>query len=172
MNNEEIENYILKAENHFEEWEFIKARDVLYEILEIDPICGRAHSYLGWYFLTQRSNYQRAEAHYKVALKYDPEFAPSYFGYANLLFQTSRYNDLEQFAQNSINVATVCNSSLYAEIGRAREMKGEFNEAVQAYKQGIRFCTDSEQLNTLNSSIERAQQKVGMFDGWNTNVSR
>jgi tetratricopeptide (TPR) repeat protein len=65
-----LEKYILDAEKAFEEKNYMEGMRLLQEALLIEPHYGKAHNHLGWLYLYQINDWEKAEIHLNLALKY------------------------------------------------------------------------------------------------------
>lgn len=161
-----VEHYMTMVDDLYMRGEYLEGKNLLMEILEIEPVYGRAHSYLGWYYFAQMSDHEKALLHYELALKYDADFAGTHYNYVNLLFSMGRYEEMENAAFKAMTVSGVEKSDMYNEVGRSREMRSLYKKAIDAYKEAFRHCMDNDSMEVIKSNLDRAKMKHRMFEGW------
>jgi tetratricopeptide (TPR) repeat protein len=72
--NFDLEEKFLTADRLISENRLSEAAKTLEEILAEAPDFGKAHNHLGWLYETKFKNLQRAEEHYRLALKFSPDY--------------------------------------------------------------------------------------------------
>ncbi len=154
-----LHNYILKAENAFENKEYLEGMHFLEDALGIEPTYARAHNHMGWLYLYPLEDWSKAEKHLKLALKYDANFGGTYFHMAHILFENARFEELVELLQKALTVGTVAKSFVYNEFGRMYEVSAKFKTAITYYKQAIKWCLDERELNTIKDNIRRVRRK-------------
>lgn len=157
---------MLLVDDLFGRGEFTEGKNLLLEILEMEPLYGRAHSFLGWYYYAKMNDFETAVRHYELALKYDADFAGSHINYVNLRFNMGRYEDMENAAFRAMSFGSVDKAEMYNEIGRSREMRALYKKAVEAYREAFRHCMDNDNLEVIKANMARAKMKHRMFEGW------
>ncbi len=93
--NFDLEEQFLMADGLISENRLSEAAKLLENILLDAPDFGKAHNHMGWLFETKFKNLQRAEEHYRLALKFNPH------NYTNLMPKnTSRQSAVKrQYSQ-------------------------------------------------------------------------
>lgn len=67
---QEVENLFLEISKAIDERDLSGAKLLLEELLSIDPGYGRAHNHLGWIYETKIKDFQKAQRHYELAIKF------------------------------------------------------------------------------------------------------
>ncbi len=99
-----VEDMILKVDQLFDDGEYAEGRNLLEEILEMEPDCGRAHNHVGWLHYYKLDNYKRAEYHYKLAIKFSPRYPAAWLNYAIFLAYLGRTDELKDLAERALKV--------------------------------------------------------------------
>lgn len=163
MNAQALLKYILDAERAFEQQEWLEGRDLLYQALEIEPVYAKAHNHLGWLYIYHLTDYQQAEVHLRLALKYAPGYHAPYLHMAQLLFDAGRLVELESLLNKAMKVAGVNKSFIYNDLGRVHEVRGKFSKALHWYKTAARWCLDDREIQVIRDNIRRCRQKRWML---------
>ena len=154
-----LHNYILKAENAFENNEYLEGMHFLEDALGIEPTYARAHNHMGWLYLYPLEDWSKAEKHLKLALKYDVNFGGTYFHMAHFLFENAHFEELTELLQKALTIGQVAKSFIYNEFGRMNEVSGNLKTAIRYYKMAIKWCLDDRELNTIKDNIRRVRRK-------------
>lgn len=141
-------------ENHLQE-----AAQLLEEILAEAPDFGKAHNHMGWLFETKFKNFARAEEHYRLALKYSPEYPAAYYNSAYLLSSLRKFDELERLLDAAIKVAGINYATIYNEYALMREAQGKLDDAIHYYRLYIQNSYDLKAIETAAESIKRCERK-------------
>ncbi|UII31135.1 hypothetical protein LVD17_22850 [Fulvivirga ulvae] len=154
------EEYILKAKDHIDCWDFIQAKRLLMELLEDQPDHGRAHQLLGWIYASQLNQYDLAEVHFKMAMRFEPYHAATYSDYIYLLKMTSKYAEMIKFAGKAekIDGVNLCYIQRYK--AEAFEMLRDYKNAISAYSEAIINALDEDVISCCERGIERIARKI------------
>ena len=158
-----IEELFLKVEDFFGKGEFAEGKKVLEEILEQEPGYGRAHNHLGWLYYAKFDNFEKAKYHFGLAIKFACDYPASYLNYTYLLNYTNKHDELKKHVELSLQKEGVVKSILYTELGKSYELNGFFKEAVQAYKEAIRYSLSKDEMKVLEQNVARVKEKIGIF---------
>ena len=158
-----LEQYVLDAENAFEQQDYLRGRDILFDALEQEPTYGKAHNHLGWLYLYQLNDYEKAEQHLKLALKYTAGYNAPYQHMISLLFDAKRLDDHESMIEKAKAIPGVSNSFIYNDLGRNKEARGKYNQAIKCYKTGIKWSMDTHEIEVMKENIRRCRDKKWMF---------
>lgn len=154
------EEYILKAKEHIDSWDYIKAKRLLMELLEEQPDNGRAHQLLGWIYASQLNQYDMAEIHFKMAMQFDPYHASTYSDYIYLLKMTGRYQEMIKFAEKAQKTEGVNHAYILRYKAEALEMLHDYKASVDTYNRAIINALDEELINSCEQGIERIAKKI------------
>lgn len=155
----ELEEKFMDADNMIKDNYIAEAVRLLHEILEEAPDFGKAHNHLGWIFETKIKDFNKAEEHYKLALKFTPEYAASYYNYAILLSTLRDYAALEKLLNSALLVKGINYATIYNEYAIMYEAQGKYDEAIKNYKLYIQNSYDSKMVETAAESVKRCERK-------------
>lgn len=157
--NYDLEEKFLNADKMISENRLGEAAKLLEEILMEAPDYGKAHNHMGWLFETKFKNLKRAEEHYKMAVKFSPDYSAAYYNYCYLLSTLRKFDVLEELLEHAIRVSGISYATIYNEYGLLREMQGELEDAIHYYKLHIKNSFDLKTIETASESIKRCQRK-------------
>lgn len=157
--NSKAAEMMLEVDQLISDNKIMEATDLLNEILAIEPGYGRAHNHMGWIYDAKLKLLDKAEEHYKLAIKFSPDYASGYTNYAFLLSGQRRFGELEAVLKKAelcpnINRATIAN-----EYGIMYESLGKFDDAIIFYKNNILYTFDNKVIDTAVANIERCKRK-------------
>lgn len=159
ITNFDLEEKFLKADRLIAENKLGDAARLLDEILEEAPDFGKAHNHLGWLFETKFKNLKRAEDHYKLALKFSPDYTATYYNYAYLLSSLRKFDELERLLERSISVAGISYATIYNEYGLMREIQGNLEDAIHYFRLHIQNSFDLKNIESAADAIKRCERK-------------
>jgi tetratricopeptide (TPR) repeat protein len=157
--NFELEERFLQADRLINESKLKEAAQMLEDILAEAPDFGKAHNHLGWLYETKFKNYTRAEEHYKLALKFSPEYPAVYYNYSYLLSALRKFDELEKHLETAIKVSGINFATIYNEYGLMREAQGKLDDAIHYFRLYIQNSYDSKAVETASESIRRCERK-------------
>lgn len=140
-----------------------EAIDLLNEILSEAPDYGRAHNHIGWIYDVKLKMMDKAEEHYKLAIKFSPEYSSGYTNYAYLLSGQHRYEELEVLLKKAELCPTINRATIANEYAIMYESLGRFDEAITFYKNCILQTFDNKMVDTASASIERCKKKKALI---------
>ena len=157
--NFDIEEKFLQADQLIGENRLSEAAKLLEDILSEAPDFGKAHNHMGWLFETKFKNYLRAEEHYRLALKFSPDYTAAYYNYCYLLSSLRRYEELETLLVKAVGVSGISYATIYNEYGLMREIQGNLDDAIHYFKLHIKNSFDTKSIETAAESIRRCERK-------------
>jgi tetratricopeptide (TPR) repeat protein len=158
-----IEELFLCVDKLFSANEYAEGKKVLENILEDEPGYGRAHNHLGWLYFAKFSDYKKAKYHLELAIKFSPDYPPGYLNYTYLLNHLNDYEAVLAHTEIALKVAGVNLYIINSEIGRAYEVHGHYSAADKAYKDAMRHALDKEDMQLMETNIERVKTKNSLF---------
>jgi tetratricopeptide (TPR) repeat protein len=158
MSTENYEQYVLDAEKAFAQGLYLEGKAYLDNAIAEEPTYGKAHNHLGWFYLSQE-DYEQAEVHLKLALKYAKQYSAPYIHMIMLLFEAKRLDEHEKLVAKAMYVPGVSKSFLYNETGRYHEVSGRIAKAIKYYRMAIRWSFDKEEIEIIRENISRARSK-------------
>jgi tetratricopeptide (TPR) repeat protein len=132
---------------------------MLEDILAEAPDFGKAHNHLGWLYETKFKNFSRAEEHYKLAIKFSPDYPAAYYNYCYCLSTLRKFDELERVLEAAIKVPGINYATIYNEYGLLREIQGKLDDAIHYFKLHIQNSFDSKSIETATESIRRCERK-------------
>ncbi len=157
-----LEELYLEGEQAIKNGDFVEALHKLEEMLNEDPQSCRAHNSLGWLYKTQLDDYDRAETHYKMCIKYAPNYPHAYWNYVYLLTDLERFTEAVELMKHALGIPSVDKPSVHNRLGMIHEMQGMYEEAIGYYKQAIRLSLNSEFIEDSKRNIERCEYKISL----------
>jgi tetratricopeptide (TPR) repeat protein len=160
MRNNLVEEYFLKVEKLFNEQEYAQGKNLLEEILRLEPGYGRAHNHIGWLYYAKFDHYSLAEYHYNLAKKYAPEYPASYYNLSYLLVEVGKYEMARENARDALAISAVSRSRMFNELGRIDELTGNFDSAIVNYREAIRISLNKSEMDTYSQNIARVRDRM------------
>lgn len=163
MTTQVLEQYIIDAERAFQSQNYLDGKSYLEDALSIEPTWGKAHNHMGWLYLYQLADWEKAEQHLRLALKYASRYSAPYLHMAHLLFESRRFDELILLLKKAGNVPGVERSFVYNEYGRIHEVQGRYRQAIKNYWLAFRWSLDEQEIQVIRENIRRARQKRWSF---------
>jgi tetratricopeptide (TPR) repeat protein len=164
QNFEQAESQFLYADDLIKEKRIDEARAILEQINVDYPEYGKAYNHLGWIFETRHSDFRRAEDCYKQAIRFAPDYRPSYYNYAAVLSTSKRFNDLENLLRVAQKVPAINMATIYNEYALMYESQGLYEQAIGYYKQRIGQLYTDDSIDTTVKAIERCRKKQDIMN--------
>jgi tetratricopeptide (TPR) repeat protein len=155
-----LESMFQEADRLLNEKAIGEGLNMLQSILQEAPDFGKAYNHLGWIYEAQYKDYAKAEANYKKALEYAPEYHATYYNYAVVLSILQRWDDLTALLNKGLKVPGVNRATLHNEFGIMYETQGKLKDAIESYKNYAQTTFVNKQLDTAKDSIERCKKKL------------
>jgi len=155
----ELEEKLADADIMIQDNALADAFKLLQELLLDAPDYGKAHNHLGWLYETKTKDYEKAAEHYRLALRFSPEYAATYYNYAILLSMLKQYDELEQLLNKALIVTGINLGTIYNEFAIMYEAQGKFEDAIKYYKFFIQNSFDNNMIETAANSIKRCERK-------------
>ncbi|MCX7743405.1 MAG: tetratricopeptide repeat protein [Flavobacteriales bacterium] len=163
MNQYQLEDQLLYADQLIKENKNAEAIDVLEAIIAEAPDFGKAYNHLGFIFETKYQDYTKAEEYYKLALKFAPNYTPVYYNYAIVLSTLKKWQELEALLRQAETIPTINRATIANEYAIMYEMRGMYDKAILKYKEYINYVFDNKQIDNALDSIERCERKKEML---------
>lgn len=163
MNQYQLEDQLLYADQLIKENKNAEAIEVLEAIIAEAPDFGKAYNHLGFIFETKYQDYTKAEELYKLALKFSPNYTAVYYNYAIVLSTLKKWKELEELLQQAETLPTINRATIANEYAIMYEIRGLYDEAIQKYKEYINYVFDNKQIDNALASIERCERKKAML---------
>lgn len=156
------EELYLEAEADIRNNNFTEAFSKYEQIIYEDPGFAPAHNSIGWMFKTQFDNLAKAELHFRAAIKLDKNYAHSYFHLSSLLLDLERFDELEIFLEDCLQINAVDKSWVFHRFGVMNELKHQYGDAIEYYKKALLGSLYNEKIKEYQSDIERCEIKLSI----------
>jgi tetratricopeptide (TPR) repeat protein len=109
------------------------------------------------------SNFERAEYHLRLAVKFAPEYPAGYLNYGNLLLELGEYAKLGELANKAINVRGIHKPAVYHFMAVVAEMSGDLSEAMKWLGKAKAVAFDEGSIAHIKSETRRVKGKMNTF---------
>ncbi|MGB6084859.1 hypothetical protein [Moheibacter sp.] len=162
---QDVENLFLEVSKAIDDRDITSAKELLEEILLIDPGYGRAHNHLGWIYETKIKDFERAKRHYELAIKFCKGTYPvAYVNYGYLLIEFGQLEEAEKVIDEGLKVKGADKATLYYQKGKIAEHCQNYVEALKTYQQSQKMNFNKDFHAMLLNEIERVQSKMSFWD--------
>jgi len=165
-----IEKYLANAERMMYENQVDEGLHLMTGLLYEEPGYANLHNYLGWAYMYYTMDSAKAELHLKMAICFASEYAAPYLHMGNLLNRSGRYADAITYFQQGLTKENANKVVLLGGLACAYEMRGEYSEALQVYKEGARSTTLQHEVDRMFQGVKRCRKKQLAFL-WQSGVS-
>ena len=113
---------------------------------------------LGWAYLYYTQDFERAELHLKMAVKFNEEYAAPYLHMGTLLIRRCKYAEAIVYLEKGLQKPNANRLAFLESIAQAYELQREYKKAIKTYKAALAASIGHES-NTLMESINRCRKK-------------
>ncbi len=156
----ECETMLAKADTLIQQKRTQESVELLLKIVQCNPQFGKAYNHLGYVYEVYYRDYTRAEEYYKKAMKYEPEYSPSYTHYARLLSSCGRFDALKAHLDTAFTIITIPKEVIYNEYAIMYEMQENPEVAMNYYVQAAMTTLNVNKMELYQVSISRCQMKL------------
>jgi tetratricopeptide (TPR) repeat protein len=164
MSESDADSLFLEADVLLTDNKIIQARDVLFDILLDYPDYGKAHNHLGWIFHYKLVDFNKAEKHYKLSIKYSKGYYAAYVNYSYFLIDKSEYKEMLKFGEEVIKISGVDKGIIYNQMAKAHELRMDLMDAYTYYKLAKMNSIGAVYIEEINASLQRLQGKMNIFE--------
>ncbi len=147
------------SENRIEE-----GKNLLDEILMIDPHYGRAYNHLGWFYVAKVENTARAEELFNLALKYSPDYPAVYVNLGRLYIQLRRFSEAIDILNRALEVPGADFATVYDVLSSVYERKGEYREAYKCLKKAHADATNTPYITYIKGEMKRLRSRLNPIE--------
>lgn len=158
------DEYILKANEYMEEWNYLEAKRLLIKFLEEEPNHGPAHFLLGKIYSSQLDDDGTAIYHFKLALEHCPILIPAYYWLVNMYLLREECQKAMGICQQALKQPGIAGDYIYLKMGQAYEISGKLLRAVHHYQKGYLRSIDSEVMSKCDAGVSRIRKKQRMLN--------
>lgn len=167
FNPEGPEALFVQADALIEAGNTVGAAELLSRLIAKYPSFGRAYNHLGYLWETKFRDLTKAEEYYQLCLQYSPEYPAIYYNYAVLLSTQERWEELEELLTRAMQVKGITKARIYNELAIMHEVQGNYAEAIEAYRQAIKYSFSQKDIHTYRTSVARTVEKQAFFEQLN-----
>ncbi|MET3731680.1 hypothetical protein [Moheibacter stercoris] len=140
------------------------AKLLLEELLSIDPGYGRAHNHLGWIYETKIKDFQKAQRHYELAIKFCQGTYPVvYVNYGYLLIEFGHLEEAEKVIAEGLTVDGADKATLYYQKAKIAEHRKDYIKAYKTYLEAKNLNFNKDFHGLLLNEIGRVQMKMNFW---------
>ncbi|MCC1484804.1 hypothetical protein [Winogradskyella immobilis] len=159
-----IEDLFFEADSLLSDDKVIESKNLLLEILADSPDYGKAHNHLGWIYHYKLVDFNKAEKHYKLALKYSKGYYASFSNYSYFLIDRNDYDEMLKFGSEALKVKEADIGLIYNQMAKSYELKFQLMNVYNFYKKAKMSCTAANYIEEINSSMHRVREKMSFFE--------
>jgi tetratricopeptide (TPR) repeat protein len=136
-----------------------RALKLLDKLLYEEPGYGRLHHTLGIIYMRYADDVKQAEVHFRLAIKFSPEFADSYNWLACLLMEEDRHDDMIAICLEGLKAKRANKALLLENVGTGFELKKKYRKAIKSYRDALSHSAGLWNCKVLEESIKRCKRK-------------
>lgn len=154
-----IEEYLEEAKRlvSFEGHE--PALKLLNKLLFEEPGYGRLHHLLGVIYLYHAEESKKAELHFRLAIRFDPEFGEPYSDLGQMLYDDERLDEAIEVYTQGLQASKANKTDLLSATAKAYELKRKYRKAIKHYKEALGHSAELWNCVVLEESIKRCRRK-------------
>lgn len=162
---QDVENLFLEVSRAIDERDILSAKKLLEEILLIDPGYGRAHNHLGWIYETKVKDFEKAQRHYELAIKFCNETYPvTYVNYGYLLIEFGQLDKATQIIEAGLQITGADKATLTYQKGKIAEYNSNYISAYNLYKTSTLLSFNNDFQAFLKNELARVQSKMNIWE--------
>jgi tetratricopeptide (TPR) repeat protein len=159
-----LEKYMSEAEIMINEGRVDEGVRALNELLFDEPGYARLHNHLGWAYMYYVKDAARAEMHFRMAVRFAPEFAPPYLHMGTCMNSSGRYSEALEYFSAGVTKPEAIRTALYEGMACSYEMMREYGKAIRAYKEAASATSVDFEVERVLKSAKRCRRKrIALF---------
>lgn len=158
--NTRLEDLCLEADASIRNNAYLEAKQLYEQMLMDEPTSHHAHNCLGWLYKSQLDDYEKAEKHYRAAIKYAPSYPHPYINLAVLLTDMERWIELELLLDTAKEVAAIDKCTVQVRYAIMYELRQDFHKAIEHFKKAAKLALNDERFENLKKDIDRCLLKL------------
>lgn len=136
-----------------------RALEWLTPLLFDEPGYGRLHNALGTLYYYYAEDALRAEAHLRLAIRFDPDLVAAYDVLVEIFNGDDRHDETIRVCEGGLKARKTNKSRLLESIGNAWELKEKYRRAIRHYRKALRHSVQLWDCKVLEESINRCKRK-------------
>ncbi len=162
---QDVENLFLEVGKAIDDRDISGAKELLEEILSIDPGYGRAHNHLGWIYETKLKDFEKAQRHYQLAIKFcKGDYPVIYVNYGYLLIEFGQFELAEKIIAEGLQTQGADKATLQYQLGKISEHRQQYKNAMKLYKNAQKLSFNKDFHSMLDGEIHRVNSKLSFWD--------
>ncbi|WP_421871711.1 hypothetical protein [Marinoscillum sp.] len=154
-----LEDLINIAEDAVFDGNYQQAYDLLQSGLYEEPGYPKLHYTLAWFFNYYSVNKLRAERHYMLTIKFDPEYEDAYGDLVDIHINAKRYQYAKNILIKALTVESLDQVMLRKKLGVVYEKLGDYINAMKEYRIAMMESTDNDDSAELKKDVKRIRMK-------------
>ena len=154
-----LEEYLDEALRLVNDEGYEPALKLLDKLLYEEPGYGRLHNVFGNIYFYHADEIGLAEKHFRMAIKFDPDFADPYVHLGTLLCEDERHDEAIEIYRMGLKAKQAYKAGLLSGAGKAYELKKKYNKAIAHYKDALSHSAELWNCRVLEESIKRCKRK-------------
>lgn len=163
-----LESYLTRAERMIADGRVEEGLAILCDLLYDEPGYARLHNHLGWAYMYYTQDVEKAEQHFKLAIRFAPEYAPPYLHMGNLLNRAGRYTEAVECFREGLEKPQALRAVLLEGMAHAYEVSGKLRLAMRAYREAATYTVVDYEVERMLNAVKRCRRKklVTLFSLW------
>ncbi len=153
------DEYILRAHEYMESWNYLEAKKLLVKLLEDEPDHGPAHFLLGKIYSFQLHDNGTALYHYREALAHCPILIDAYYYLICLYIDRGDYEKALQVCHQALDQPGIAEDFIWYYQAQALEKSGHFIDALDFYEKALLHSIDDETVRQCEDGMARVNKK-------------
>lgn len=160
-----LEDMFFEADGLIKQGKITDAIAILEAILIENPEFGKAYNHLGWIYETKYFEFNKALDHYHKCLIYSPHYTPVYTNMSVILSTMAKYEEQEKLLDQALDVPGIDRAAMHNERGIMFELRGQYESAIAAFREAIRYTLVDANLELYLKNIDRCTRKKEVLKG-------
>jgi tetratricopeptide (TPR) repeat protein len=163
-----IEKYLTVAEESMSDGRVEEGVNILKRLLFEEPGYGPLHNDLGWTYMYHANDPAQAEMHFRMAIRFDADYAPPYLHMGTLLNRGGRHAEAIEYFRAGLAKPEAIRTALLEGMGHAYEMQGEYRPAIRAYREAATASVEDLEVDRMLKGVKRCRRKrlALLFSFW------
>ena len=154
------ETFYIKALDYVSLGKLINAKELLEQILDIDPCFGKAHYLLGWIYFEYKNDIEKAKNHALAAMEFDPTNPLGFFLYCDVLIANQNLETLKSFSKEASRLKVIDKAYVFHKLACAYESRKQYVDAITTLHQTREIGASENWDLFVSDEISRIRKKV------------
>lgn len=154
------DEYILKAHEFMDEWNYLEAQKLLIRLLEEDPNHGPAHFLLGRIYSSQLQDKGTAIYHFRLAIEHCPILIDAYYYLAYHYIDRGDYGRAIEVCHQALDQPGAAEDLVWYYQAQALEKSGSLIDAKEFYQRALLASIEDETVQYCEDGMRRIDKKL------------